>query len=164
MRRGTLAALMLIIAPRTIPAQSVLDSWENLRQLEAGQQISVVDARMKAVEGRFTAYSDDAIMLRVGSEQVSVGRAEVASVKRRERSHRGRNALLGLAIGAGAGALAGVIRGATYHEEGETGVFMLVYTPIGAGIGAAAGALVPAGEVTVYRARSLPGRGAGGNR
>ena len=62
--------------------------------------------------------------------------------------------LLRLAIGAASGLVVGAVAGATYHEEGETGVFVLVFTPIGAGVGAGVGAAMPAGEVTVYRAKS----------
>lgn len=162
MKRVLPAALVLAMAPCMAWAQSGTDAWENLGQLRAGQEISVVDARMKTTEGRFAAYSEDAVVMRVGRDEVAIPRAEVASVKRRGRSRHGRNALIGLAIGAGAGLAAGAIHGAAYHEEGETGVFMLVYTPIGAGIGAAAGAIVPAGQATVYRARALPGRAAAG--
>jgi hypothetical protein len=124
-----------------------LDSWGDLAQLRPGQRIEIVDRKLASVTGEFAAYSDDSITLRDGR---TIARADVLSVK--HRSHRRRNVLLGLALGAGAGLAAGAIRGATYHEKGEGPVFMMVYTPIGAGIGAAAGAAVPAGGVTIYRA------------
>jgi hypothetical protein len=127
-------------------------SWDNLAQLRSSQRIEVVDMKLKAVTGEFTGYTADSLSLRTGGAERTFARADVLSVKNREGSHRRRNVLLGLAIGAGAGLAAGAIRGATYHEEGEGPVFMMVYTPIGAGIGAAAGAVMPAGEVTIYRA------------
>ena len=40
------------------------------------------------------------------------------------------------------GLAVGAVKGATYHEEGETPVFLLVYTPIGAAIGGASGSRV----------------------
>jgi hypothetical protein len=127
-------------------------SWDNLAQLRAGQRIEVVDMNLASVTGEFTGYTADSLSLRAGGTERAIARADVLSVKNRERSHRRRNVLLGLAVGAAAGLAAGAIRGATYHEEGEGPVFMAVYTPIGAGIGAAAGAALPAGSVTVYRA------------
>lgn len=155
MGRGIVGAVLLIMSARLIPAQSSLHSWENLRQLHIGQKIEVVDMKLKSVQGEFTGYSEDAVSLRVGRDEVSILRVAVLSVKNRQRSRRGRNALLGLAIGAAGGLAAGAIRGATYHEAGETGVFMLVYTPIGAGIGAAVGTALPAGQVTIYRASAV---------
>jgi hypothetical protein len=124
--------------------------------LRAGQKIEVVDIKLKAVAGNFTAFSDDAISVLAGKDQVSIARANVFSVKNREASHRKRNTLLGLAIGAAGGVAIGAIKGATYGEEGETPVFLMVSTPIGAGIGGAVGALLPAGQVTVYRAKARP--------
>ena len=146
--------LILLIAPARTQAQSLEDSWENLRQLRPGQRIEVVDMKLNSRQGAFTGYSEEAISLRTGKDEVTIPRADVLSVKNRESSHRGRNALLGLAIGAASGLVVGAVAGATYHEEGETGVFVLVFTPIGAGVGAGVGAAMPAGEVTVYRAKS----------
>jgi hypothetical protein len=153
-------ALTLFLALSVFPccAQTGVDSWENLRQLREGDRIEVADARMKSYAGGFAGYTADSIVLRQAGSDVRIVRSEVASVRRLE-SRRRRNVLLGLAIGAAGGLAAGAIKGATYHEEGETPVFIMVYTPIGAGIGAVAGAVLPAGhEVTVYRAKSLPGR------
>jgi hypothetical protein len=155
MMKGIVGAVLLVASVRMLSAQAPLDSWENLRQLRAGQKIEVVDMKLKSVQGEFIRYSDDGVSLSVGRDEVSIARAAVLSVKNRQASHRARNALLGLAIGAAGGLAAGAIRGATYHEAGETGVFMLVFTPIGAGIGAAAGAALPAGQVTIYRAGAV---------
>ncbi len=155
MRKGIVATMALMMSAHVIPAQSPLDSWENLRQLHAGQKIEVVDMKLRPVQGDFISYSETAVSLRVGRDEVSIPRAQVLSVKNRQRSHRGRNALLGLAVGTAGGLATGAIRGATYHEEGETGVFMLVFTPIGAAIGAGAGAALPVGPVTIYRASAV---------
>ncbi|MFN0106732.1 MAG: hypothetical protein ACKV2U_32140 [Bryobacteraceae bacterium] len=148
--------LTLAIAPLLTFGQSPDDSWDNLSRLRAGQKIEVVDMKLKSIPGDFAAVSEDAISLLVGNDRVSIPRANVFSVKNREGSHRKRNALLGLAIGAAGGLAIGAIKGGTYHEEGETPVFLLLWTPIGAGIGAGVGAAFPAGQVTVYRAKSRP--------
>jgi hypothetical protein len=114
---------------------------------------------MKSHRGQFSRFTPDGIVFRDRSDERTVARAEVASVKRRGQPRRGRNALIGLAIGAAGGLAIGAIRGATYHEEGETPVFIMVWTPIGAGIGAASGAAVPTGgDVTVYRANAIARR------
>ena len=152
--KSILAVLVLMTTPRLALAQSGEDSWDRLRQLHAGQKIEVVNMKLKSVTGNFTGYDDHAVLLRVDRDEVSIPRGDVLSIKNREISHRRRNVLLGLAIGAAGGLAIGAIKGATYHESGETGVFMAVCTPIGAGIGAGLGAALPAGAVTVYRARA----------
>jgi hypothetical protein len=137
-------------------AQTPQESWENLRQLRPGEEIEVLDSRMRSYRGQFASYTQDEIALRRQGQERRVARAEVASVKRRRESHRRRNALVGLAIGAAGGLAAGAIHGKTYHESGETPVFILVWTPIGAGVGAIVGAALPSGgEVTVYRAATV---------
>jgi hypothetical protein len=147
-------AIVLGLIPYAVLAQSAPEAWSNLGQLRVGRKIRIADMKLKSVEGKFAAFSEDAISLLTQRGQVSIPRANVFSVKNLERSHRARNTLLGLAIGAAGGAAAGAIKGATFHEAGETGVFMLVFTPIGAGIGAGVGAALPAGSATVYRAKA----------
>ena len=154
----TVGLLLSIVGSPLILAQSALDSWDNLKQIRTGQKIEVVDTKMKPVQGNFVSYSEEAILLRLGQDQMSIPRASVVSVRNREGPRRARNAWLGLAIGAAGGAVIGLIGGKTYHEEGETGVFMLVWTPIGAGIGAGVGAALPSRGVTIYRIRNLPTR------
>ena len=154
MTKATLLLMILLIAPARTPAQSSEDSWDNLGELRPGQRIEVVDMKLSSWQGAFTGYSEEAISLRTAKDEVAIPRSDVLSVKNRKRPHRGRNVLIGLGIGAAGGLAAGAIAGATFHEEGETGVFVLVFTPIGAGIGAGVGAAMPAGKVTVYRARS----------
>jgi len=144
---------VLLVAPQLSLAQTATDSWDNLKRLRSGQRIEVVDMKLKPVQGAYAGYSEEAISVLVGGDLVSVPRANVFSVKNRQGPRRARNAWLGLAIGAAGGLAIGWAKGATYHEEGETGVFMLVYTPIGAGIGAGVGAALPAGQVTVYRVK-----------
>jgi len=146
--------IILAMVPAVVLGQSAEDSWSNLSRLRAGQKIQVVDMKPKAATGNFNAFSEDTISLLVGKDQISIPRANVLSVKNREGSHRRRNTLLGLAIGAAGGLAIGAIQGAAYHEEGETPVFLMVWTPIGAGAGAAVGAVLPAGQVTVYRAKA----------
>ena len=150
--------LLAIMTPTLILAQSALDSWDNLKLLRPGQKIEVVDVSVRAFQGQFVSHSEESIVLRTDKAQVSVPRGDVVSVKNKEGPRRARNAWIGMAIGAAGGAAIGAIRGATYHEEGETGVFMLVWTPIGAGIGAGAGAMAPGRQVTIYRVRTLSDR------
>ena len=149
---------LLLAAPWSLLqcAQAPEDSWDNLRQLRPGERIEVVDTRMKSHRGVFSAHTTEGVSLSQDGRVITIRREEVASIKRSGESHRRRNILIGAAIGAASGLAFGAIRGKTYHEEGETTVFMAVWTPIGAGIGVATGAVWPTrGVVTVYRAASV---------
>ncbi len=155
--KSSAVTFLLLAAPGCLSsAQPPEEAWDNLRQLRPGERIEVVDATMKSTRGVFATYTQQEIALRQDGREMTIPRAEVASVKRLGESHRRRNVLLGAAFGAAGGLAVGAIRGKTYHEAGETTVFMAVWTPIGAGIGATAGAVLPArSEVTVYRAAAL---------
>jgi hypothetical protein len=142
---------ILFMIPAIVLGQSSEDAWSNLNQLRAGQKIEVVDMKLKPVAGNFAEFSDDAIALQVGKDRVSIPRANVLSVKNRGGSHRGRNALLGLVVGAAAGLVGGALQGA---RSGDTPVYLLAWTPVAAGIGAGVGAALPTGQVTVYRAKA----------
>lgn len=151
-----LAAAILITAilsPAAWAQEKSEDSWDNLRQLRPGQRIEVVNMKLQSFHGDFGGYSEEAISLRTDQDEVAIPRADVFSVRNRKRAHRGRNALIGLAIGAASGLAVGAVAGATYHEQGETRVFVSVFTPIGAGVGAGVAAAIPAGAVTIYRAK-----------
>ncbi len=152
-----LAAVLL--ASPLIRAQNAAYNWDNLGRLRAGQKIEVVDTKMKSTQCRFAGYSGSGLLVRTGTGEMSIPRTQVFSIKDREHSGRGRNILLGLGIGAAAGFAIGAVKGKTYHEAGETGVFIAVFTPIGAGAGTLAGAVLPARQVTVYRASPEKPRG-----
>lgn len=153
--KSVIRIVILAAIPSILLGQPAVNSWDNLRLLRPGQKIDVVNMQMKTVTGKFAAFTGDAISLTVGNDQVSVARTNVASVKNREASHRKRNTLLGLAIGAGAGAIIGAAF-INSSESGEELFGVMLLTPIGAGIGAGAGAVLPAGHVTVYRAQAIP--------
>ncbi len=149
--------LVTTIFSVSLPAQEPGEhSWGNLQQVRVGQKIEVVETNLKKYKGTFLSFSEEAISLRVGKDEVGVQRPNVLRVSLRGRPKRWQSALAGMAIGAGAGLLAGF---ATDNCGGGTqvrGVFILVTCmPIGAGIGAGVGAAVPfvPSYRTIYRAK-----------
>src|SRR5687768_9900740 len=89
--------LLLLAAVTSIAfGQSAEDSWGNLSRLRVGQNIEIVDMKLKSVTGSFVAFSEEAISLLVGTARISIPQANVLSVKNRADSHRKRNILLGL--------------------------------------------------------------------
>ncbi len=140
--------------------------WGNLQQLRAGQRIEVVDTNLKKLKGTFLSFSEEAISLRVKKEKVAVQREEVFRVSLRKKSKRLRNVLIGMAIGAGAGAaLAAAENSRTCGDQPLVSCFDLdfgaityaVLVPVGGAVGAGVGAAFPPGYQTIYRAKGKRG-------
>jgi len=142
--------LCVILVPVLGMAQSAKDSWDNLKQLHAGQKIEVVDTIMKSLRGPFVSISEEAITLQVGKSQESIGRGKVVRVSVRDTSHRTRNMLLGAAIAGGAALTIGLLANAPASNEG-TGCSGCVagFAAAAAGGGAGLGAIP--GNRTIYR-------------
>jgi len=160
MQRLLWGLLILVLVPLPSSAQTARDSWDNLKQLQPGQRIEVVDMKLKSLKGTFVSFSEGAISLRVKESEVAVPRPDVLRVSDREHSKSLRNKLLGLAIGAGAGAAVGLGAGATgssYERAFNMGVGGLVGTGVGAGLGVLVGACFPE-QQTVYRAEKQRSR------
>ena len=155
-----------ILALVTVSALAASDSkpdasqWDNLKQLAPGDGIRIVLNDMKSYAGQFQSVSDDAIVVRLTSGDQTLSRESVLRVSTKGQSHRGRNALIGAAIGASVG----VIANFAYGEGvvGHANCAHLCVDPlettgsaVGAGLaGAGVGALIPTGGWhDVYRAR-----------
>ena len=145
--------LILSMFSVSLRAQEVgKHSWENLQQLRVGQKIEVVDTNLKKLKGTFLSFSEEAISLRVGKDEVGVRRGDILRVSLRGKPKRWQSALVGMAIGAGAG----LAIGASRRECGsEDAVCKLIGTVIGAGAGAGVGAAFPfiPSYQTIYRAK-----------
>jgi hypothetical protein len=131
-------------------SQSDPSIWENLKALQPGQKIRVLEANSTTLSGTFVSVSDTAISLDAASGPQTIQRLDVRSVKLLENKHRLRNTLIGAGVGAGAGAgiSAGVWESGGFFGGKGTGA------AVGAGIGAAAGAIVGAllpTHDTIYR-------------
>ena len=158
-KKSVLALLILFTAAFfcSTDAEDANTTWDSLKQLAVGQKIQIVEMSLKDHQGTFVAFTGDTIEMDVQGKRTGYQRDSILRVSSRGPSKRGRHALYGTAIGAGAGAIIGYLAGASYHEEGEEGVFMLVFTPIGAGVGALTGASLPAHDYRViYRAQPRP--------
>jgi hypothetical protein len=112
----TILFLVWVSSPAVAAAKTEAANWDNLKQLAPGVEVKIVLNDAKAYPGQFKAVTDEAIVLRLdtGAEQTFT-RQDVLRVSTEGKKHRGRNALIGMAIGAGAG----VIVGAASPELGQ---------------------------------------------
>jgi hypothetical protein len=161
-REAILVLVFLLLVPAFAMAQFAKDSWDSLKQLASGQQIRIVLNDAKSYGGRFQSVSNDGLIVRTGGGEQTFERQNVLRVSTKGRSHRGRNALIGLAVGAGAGVIVAVASpelGTGKCAQGscvDAGTVSMVGFWGGA-LGAGLGAAIPTGGWhDVYRAATKP--------
>lgn len=117
-------------------------SWTVLSSIEPGHKVRVETSDGNHV-GTFVDASDDAIRIDGHDGQLGISRLDVLRVYSESGSHRVRNTLIGIAIGAAVGVTMYSTVGVPLRNEGaeNTGAKLLM-PPIG--IGAGIGALLPA--------------------
>ena len=150
---GCLLALPLADASASqkaqLPAEPDTSDWNNLRQLRAGDKVEVVTDNLSKHKGKVLAWTEEAISLRTGNQELTISREEVYRVTLLSKSHRARNAWVGMAIGAAAGAVIGAVslNSSDFIPEARA----LFGALLGAGAGAGVGAAFPS-HPTLYRA------------
>jgi hypothetical protein len=124
-------------------------SWSNLAELKPGEQVVVMAVDGARHRGAFRGYSDEAITIREGNRDLTTERTQVQAITVSAPSHRLRNTLIGLGIGAGAGlALDRSLGAYLRNESNPPGARALIWgLPIA--IGGTIGAVIP-GQRTIY--------------
>lgn len=140
-RRLTLSLVLiasLLLSP-AVSAQTAGRDWSALKAVASGSKLSVKLKSGKTVEGRLTGVSDDALSLTVGGKPTDLKAVEVLRVYTVGGGSAKTGALIGLAVGAGAGAATGAV-----GSSGDSG-FDKIDQAATAGLtvlGAGAGALI----------------------
>jgi len=147
MRRLIVSVFLMLLVPLLLSAQDARESWDNLKQLVAGQKIEVVEMNLKKLTGTFVGFSEQEISVQSADGRMSVPRAEVFRVG--VVRSRSRNIGIGAAIGLGAGVAIGV---AGLKSGEEAAQYSLLAIPFALGVGAGVGAAMPPGYRTIYRA------------
>jgi hypothetical protein len=142
-----------------------LSSWDNLKSLAPGGETLVVMNDLKSHQGKFESSSDSGITLRQKKGEVTLARKDIFRVSQMVgHNHMTRNAMLGMVVGATAGAAIGLKhyyrpRNCTLGPEFACGypnnLHLLAWlTPVGGLGGAIVGGFLPTGGWhDVYRAR-----------
>jgi hypothetical protein len=131
-------------------AQNNQASWNNLKALQPGQKIQVLETNSTKLSGTFVSVSDTAISVELGSGPQMLQKPEVKSVKLMENKHRLHNTLVGAGVGAAAGAGISAAAWESSGFIGGKGTGAAVGAGIGALGGAAVGALIPSHDM-IYR-------------
>jgi hypothetical protein len=151
MRKATITVLTLALTATVGFARDEQQPWENLKELQAGQKIEVVDMGLKSFSGAFASVSDEAILLQHKGGDVTIERVNIMRISMRDPSKRTRNMLLGTAIGAGAGLALGLVLNAPGSNEGNDNPALIAGLTAGSA-GAGLGIAVDSGYRTIYRA------------
>ena len=140
----------------TATAQQVrrIANWANLDQVVAGTEIRVTLANGKTLRGFMQRVTPESLAINATTSQETLSRPDIRRVALKRPGHRGRNTLIGLAIGTGAGLAAGVgVDSQASHSDWFPSAGKVVFTPLGAIIATVVGVALPTGGWRdVYRA------------
>jgi hypothetical protein len=147
--RAVLAAALAATAVAQ-PAKPIAN-WANLNQLVPGSEIRVTFATGRTVRGLVQSVTPDSLAINATTSQETLSRQDIRRVSLKRPGHRGRNLLIGLAIGTGAGLVVGAV------ADSQTSLFpnlgKEVFTPLGLVVGTLIGVALPTGGWRdVYRA------------
>ena len=152
-----LPALLGAILAASAAAQQAqpIANWAKLNQLVTGTEIRVTLADGKTLRGFMQRVTPESLAINATTSQETLSRQDIRSVALKRPGHRGRNTLIGLAIGAGAGLAAGAVA----DSKAGPGIWLPnggkeVLSPLGALIGTVVGVALPTGGWrAVYRAQ-----------
>lgn len=102
----TRALGVLLVFAFVAAAQSPAQNWDNVKALAVGTLVRIA-VGSRTVDGDLQNVSDDSLAVNSVKGQETFMRQEVVRVSVKKSDHRRRNALIGLGIGAGVGALLG---------------------------------------------------------
>jgi hypothetical protein len=137
-------AASLLLSSVNAMAQSQMDDWSKVTALSTGSNLAVKQKNGKTIKGTLSSTSDSALTLNAKSGPVEIKRDDVRAVHEVIKKGSGaKGALIGTAVGAGAGAAFGAIVDAQ-NENGFGGekldnAFVAALTVLGAGAGAITG-------------------------
>ena len=157
LNRICLLALLAAVLAATAAAQQAkpIANWVNLNQLVAGSEIRVTLATEKTMRGFVQRVTAESLAINATTSQETLSRQDIRRVALKRPGHRGRNTLIGLAIGTGAGLAVGA--GVDSQSRGQYDLFpnsgKAVLSPLGALVGTVIGVALPTGGWReVYRA------------
>jgi hypothetical protein len=144
--------LVFVLSAVGAAAESKHD-WSAVDGLAAGTEIRVWVSGGKTLRGFLQKADADSLTINATTSQETLARQDVKRVQTKRQGHRGRNTLIGFAVGTAGGLAAGA--GVDHADTGSwfPNAGKAVFTPIGAIIGTVVGVALPTGGWReVYRA------------
>lgn len=144
--RIMLPALMILTSATALPAQQSqsISNWANVNQLISGAEIRVTLSTGKVLRGFLQHVTPESISMSSTTGQETLLQQEIRRVALKRPGHRGRNTLLGLAIGTGVGLAVGA--GVDSQSNGWfPNAGKAVLSPVGAMVGTVIGVALPTG-------------------
>jgi hypothetical protein len=131
------------------PAAAQTDSWETIQALPRGTNVQLLLTAGESLRGQLESVSEEAAVLTLKRGQRMLERQHIARISVKKPSHRGRNALIGAAIGGGTGlgvgASVAAAQGASPTDSWRGWNLLNILGPAGAILGLAVGAVIPTG-------------------
>jgi hypothetical protein len=148
-------AAMLVVVASLASAQTKFTDWSTVKALATGADVRITTGS-RTVRGKVLRTTDDSLVLATAKSQEMFPKQDVKRVLLMGDSHRGRNSLIGLGVGAVTGV---IVAGATHQDctgfcfdYGSRGQDMAGGGILLGGIGAAVGALIPSRSwLEIYR-------------
>lgn len=148
-----LAHLIMFASIAILPAagQATSPQWGKVQAIPAGSEVRVSGSDPKSIRGTLDGVTDSAILIHSGGRQQSIDRGQIVRIAVKQKGHRLRHTLIGLAIGTGGGYGIGV--GAVGSGSGRLDTdARLAFLGLGAVLGTVIGVLLPSGGWhTVYQ-------------
>jgi hypothetical protein len=146
--------LLLVLAAGLASAEK--NDWANVKALPIGGEIRVSLQTGKSYRGQVQNVTEESLIIVAASSQETLARAQIKKISSKGDSHRMRNTLIGLGIGAGSGLAIGAGSDASCggHCWFGNNIGKEVLTPVGAIVGTLIGVAWPTGLWhDVYRAK-----------
>lgn len=161
MKLKALALSLLLIASPTLVvraqglSQTTKGAWSDVMAVAHGRELSVQLFDGTNAKGKLTNVSETKLTLTRKRKNTEIDRADVLRVYRIGGRQMRKRALIGLGVGAGAGALIGGVAYKGETESGEAHLPAMVFGLVGGGLGALVGLIAGSSKkrTLIYEAR-----------
>ena len=147
LRRSFLPAAAAVVLAATAAGQPArpIANWASLSQLGRGSEIRVTLTTGRVLRGFLQTVTAESLEINATASQEALARKDVRRVELKRPGHRGRNTLIGLAIGTGAGLAAGALADSQRRDDWFPNAGKQILSPVGAVVGTVIGVAIPSG-------------------